>query len=132
MSAELPLQQAVFTRLNGDATLGTLIDGVYDHVPDKTQPAYVVIGDDALNEWGTMGTNGANAEITVHTWTQGTGFKGAKTIMARIYLLLHKYNLSVSGYTTAGMLAEFSDVFKEADNRTNHGVQRFRIWLREV
>lgn len=131
MAADLPLQKAVFARLNGDATLGALITGVYDHVPDNTPEPFVVIGDDDLDEWGTMGTNGGIAQVTVHTWTTGTALAPCKTIMAQIYLLLHKHSLSVSGYNTAGCLSEFSSVFKEADNRTIHGVQRFRVWLRE-
>lgn len=131
MPADLPLQKALFSLLTGDATLTGLVTGVYDHVPDNTPEPYVVIGDDDIDEWATMGTNGGNAEVTIHTWTTGSELAPCKTIMARIYDLVHKASLSVSGYNTAGCLSEFSATFKEADNRTMHGVQRFRVWLRE-
>lgn len=132
MGVEVEVQTAVYTRLNGDATLGAAINGVYDHVPDNSAAPYVVIGDDDLDSWLTMGTNGFNGTLTVHTWTEGTGMKECKTIMGLIYGLLHKYNLSVSGYNTAGLLMVNTNAFKEADNRTFHGVQQFQVWLRST
>jgi hypothetical protein len=39
------LQEALYTRLNDDSTLGALITGVYDGVPADTTLPTVVIGE---------------------------------------------------------------------------------------
>ena len=46
--------------------------------------------------------------------------------MARIYALLHESNLSVTGASLVNLRFEFSDVIKENDGLTMHGLQRFR------
>jgi hypothetical protein len=46
--------------------------------------------------------------------------------MSRIYALLHESSLSVSGASLVNLRFEFSDVIKENDGLTSHGLQRFR------
>jgi len=131
VSAEAALQTAIYTVLSADSTISGAGVGVYDYPPDNTSAPYITIGDDSHDIWDTMGTDGAEVEAQVHTWDEGEGFKDCKTYMGYIKDALHKQALSVTGYTHIHTRCELSQVFREADGRTNHGVQRFRIWLRK-
>lgn len=120
------IQTAVYTVLNGDSTLGALVNGVYDFVPSGTNPPYVTIGDDTMNWDGTMTVDWQDATLTIHSWAYGEGRKSCKDIMSAVYDALHKVSLSVTGKTHVSTLFEFADIFQE-DDGIYHGVQRFRV-----
>lgn len=125
MNAELDIQKAVF------AKLGTLTVPVYDAVPDNAKPPYVVIGDDTLAPFDTDGASGFEATISIHTWSTYRGRKEIKEMQGAIYDLLHRAQLTFSGYTFLGCDSELSESFIDADGVTRHGIQRFRIFIRE-
>jgi hypothetical protein len=127
MSAELEIQKAVFNRLNTSLNVP-----VYDNVPDNAQAPYVVIGDDTLTEYDTFGELGFEATVTIHSWSVYRGRKQVKEIMGSIYDALHRAELTVTGYNLIGCDCEFSETFLESDGVTRHGVQRFRILIREI
>ena len=52
-----------------------------------------------------------------------------KNIMSVVYDILHESSLSVSGASLINMRFEFSDIIKENDGLTTHGVQRFRVFV---
>ena len=52
-----------------------------------------------------------------------------KNIMSVVYDILHESSLSVSGADLINMRFEFSDIIKENDGLTTHGVQRFRVFV---
>lgn len=125
-----PLQEAVYTRLSGDATLVTTLGAaVYDHVPDSAPFPYVVIGDDTEAPNDTMGVTRRDATITIHSWSQYKGAKQVKEIQARVDALLDRWTPTVTGWTATQMLNEFKESFRDADGKTRHGVQRFRIHI---
>ena len=49
-----------------------------------------------------------------------------KNIMDRIHDLLHDSNLSVTGFNLVNLRFEFSDILRDPDGITRHGVMRFR------
>jgi len=126
MSGELEIQKAVFTRLNNALNVP-----VYDAVPDNAVAPYVVIGDDTLIEFDSDGVNGFEATVTIHTWSIYRGRFEVKNLMGLIYNALHRAELNVQGYNLVGCDCEFSETFLESDGVTRHGVQRFRILIRE-
>lgn len=126
MSAELEIQKAVFTRLNNVLSIP-----VYDNVPDNAQAPYVVVGDDTLVEFDSDGASGFEATVTIHSWSVYRGRTEVKNIMGLIYDALHRAELNVQGYNLLGCDCEFSETFLESDGVTRHGVQRFRILIRE-
>lgn len=126
MSAELEVQKAVY------ATLDTALNiPVYDDVPDNALAPYVVIGDDTFIEFDSDGSSGFEATVTVHSWSTYRGRAQVKTIMGDIYNALHRAEFNVQGYNLVGCDCEFSETFLESDGVTRHGVQRFRILIRE-
>ena len=127
------LQKTIFTTLNSDSTItSTYSATVHDHVPQGTSFPYIVIGEETMtDESSTKDIDFNNFTLTIHIFSRNRGRKEAKQIMARIYELLHNQNLSVTGADHINTRFEFSDVIKENDGLTYHGVQRFRTILHD-
>lgn len=135
MGMETALQQAIYDTLSNDAGVMALATAVYDYVPqpdDAGDPAkfpYVVIGDDTLNAWDTDTTTGADATITVHTWSRFKGRKEVKAIQGAIYAALNRATLPTTGYSFVTCHLVNSDSFVDSDGITQHGVQTFRVLI---
>jgi len=131
----LELQKAIFSKLDGDATLTALATGgIHDHVSqDGTSFPHVAIGEHSATDDSTMGKAGQVVLNNIHIWSRYRGTKETRQIMERIYDLLHKSSLSVAGFSFAGMMHEFSsNVSLDPDGITRHGVMRFRTNINEV
>lgn len=121
------LQSAIYSALNGDNNLtSTLGAGVYDEVLETASYPYVVIGEDNVIEYGTVSDDGGDFTVTIDVWSQYHGGKEAKNIMDRIHTLLHDSSLSVTGFNLVNFRFEFSDIIKDPDGITRHGIMRFR------
>ena len=122
----LALQKTVFDTLDGDSTLQSLVTDVFDFVPENTAFPYVKIGEETATDNGTKTLQGNEHTLVIHTFSRYRGSKETKEIMSRIYALLHESSLSVTGASLVNLRFEFSDVIKENDGLTTHGLQRFR------
>ena len=122
----LALQKTVFDALDTDSTLQSKVTDVYDFVPENTAFPYVKLGEDTVIDNGTKTLQGNEHTLVVHTFSRYRGSKEIKDIMARIYTVLHESSLTVSGASLVNLRFEFSDVLKENDGLTTHGLQRFR------
>ena len=127
------LQKTIFSKLNTDTTIkNTLSATVHDHVPQGTAFPYIVIGEETMtDDESTKDIDFNNFTLTIHVFSRNRGRKEAKNIMARIYELLHTQSLSVTGATHVNTRFEFSDIIREEDGLTYHGVQRFRTILHD-
>tara|TARA_R110002012_G_scaffold272906_1_gene458661 strand:+ start:149 stop:550 length:402 start_codon:yes stop_codon:yes gene_type:complete len=122
----LELQKSIFNALDGDSTLQSLVTDVYDFVPESTAFPYVKVGEETSLDNGTKTLQGNEHTLVIHTFSRYRGSKEVKEIMSRIYALLHESSLSVTGASLVNLRFEFSDVIKENDGFTSHGLQRFR------
>ena len=122
----LELQKSIFNALDGDSTLQNLVTDVYDFVPENTAFPYVKVGEETSLDNGTKTLQGNEQTLVIHTFSRYRGSKEVKEIMSRIYALLHESSLSVTGASLVNLRFEFSDVIKENDGFTSHGLQRFR------
>ena len=123
------LQQTVFNALDQSSTLQNLVTDVYDFVPEGTAFPYVKIGEQTMVDNGTKDKKGSDFTIEVHTFSRYRGSVEIKNIMSVVYDILHESSLSVSGASLVNMRFEFSDIIKENDGLTTHGVQRFRVFV---
>ena len=123
------LQQTVFNALDQSSTLQNLVTDVYDFVPESTAFPYVKIGEQTMVDNGTKDKKGSDFTIEVHTFSRYRGSVEIKNIMSVVYDILHESSLSVSGASLVNMRFEFSDIIKENDGLTTHGVQRFRAFV---
>ena len=124
------LQQAIYAALRADATLQSLISNpvrVFDHVEQESVFPYIVIGETAAVEFDTKDVDGMDQNVTIHTWSQYSGFSEAKQIMSAIVDALDDVVLEVTGHAVPLLRLIFSDTFRDDDGRTHHGVQRFRV-----
>jgi hypothetical protein len=129
MSYETAVQSAVIAALKADAPLTALVSGVFDDVPQGQTYPYVSVGEDVHNEWDTNTTIGSDCSITIHTWSQKRGRKETKAIQAAVYDVLHRAELTFSGYRIISVDFVNSQSFVDADGMTRHGVQTFRVLI---
>ena len=125
----LALQKTVFDALDGDSTLQSLVTDVFDFVPETTAFPYVKVGEETAVDNGTKTLQGNDHTLVIHTFSRYRGSKETKEIMSRIYALLHESSLTVSGASLVNLRFEFSDIIKENDGLTTHGLQRFRAMV---
>lgn len=136
MGFNVEIQKTIYATLTGNAPLMALIKAVYDDVPqskagDDSVYPYISIGEDIANPWNTDTSNGANALITLHSWSAYNGRKETKEIQDAVYNALHRQPLSVSGFSLVTMEFESATSFLDNDGLTRHGVQTFRMILDE-
>ena len=122
----LALQKTIFDALDGDSTLQSLVTDVFDFVPENTAFPYVKVGEETAVDNGTKTLQGNDHTLVIHTFSRYRGSKETKEIMSRIYALLHESSLTVSGAILVNLRFEFSDIIKENDGLTTHGLQRFK------
>lgn len=121
------LQEAVYARLNNDNTLtNTYGAGVYDEVPEGTATPYITLGYGTAIDFSTKDVDGGEFTMQIHVWSEYRGAKECKQIMDRIHELMHNHSLSVTGYNLINLRFEFSDILRDPDGLTRHGIMRFR------
>lgn len=129
------IQQAIYTKLTGNAPLMAAIVGVYDQAPQNIDGAdisafpFVNIGEDTVANWSTNDWSGYEATISVHVWSRYRGFKEAKDIQALIRTALHRTALTVSGSNHVNTEFETQTTVLDNDGVTRHGIQTFRVLL---
>ena len=124
---QFALQTTIYSTLSSDNTLtSTLGAGVYDEVLEGATYPFVSLGEETAVDYSTKDINGGETTINIHIWSQYKGAKETKQIMDRIHDLLHDSNLSVTGFNLINLRYEFSDIMRDPDGVTRHGVMRFR------
>lgn len=141
-----PLQTAIYQRLSGFTALTDLlatfdygagtVAAIYDQVPqvddasDSSDFPYVVIGEWTTTENDTDTDTGFDTTLTIHTWSRQRDYQECQRVMFQVYNALHRYTgLTPTGYGVSGIHQEFSDLMRDPDGITRHGVQRFRIYF---
>ena len=123
------LQESIYSTLNGDSTLGALIQGVFDSVPDGQSLPVVTIGTQSTSDNGTKTLDARDYIFNVDVYSDYRGMKEIKNIQKEIYRLLHESSLSVSGASFVDCRCEFTTDILEDDGITRHGVMRFRAFV---
>jgi len=143
-----PFADALFTRLNADATLAALVPGgIFAGMPESRlvdpilEGAYVFIGHRTLGKRaGAMQREGGNASVTVDVWSAYHGPSEVQDIQSRIRVLLQRQDLPVPGFLLyAGSLmcddeVCFQDYHPDIPQLAAlfHGVQRWVGLLEEL
>ena len=123
---QFQLQSAIYTALNVSAITDTLSCGVFDEVIEGATYPFIALGEETAIDYSTKDLDGGEFTINIHVWSQYKGAKQTKEIMDRIHDLLHDSSLSVSGFNLINLRFEFSDILRDPDGVTRHGVMRFR------
>ena len=123
---QFQLQSSIYSALNVSAITSTLSCGVYDEVIEGNTYPFINIGEDTVIDYGTKDLDGGDFTVNIHIWSQYKGSKETKEIMDKVHDLLHDSNLSVTGFNLINLRFEFSDIMRDTDGVTRHGVMRFR------
>ena len=123
---QFQLQTAIYTALNVSAITTTLGCGVYDEVIEGNTYPFISLGEETTIDYSTMTAVGSETTINIHIWSQYKGSKQTKEIMDKIHDLLHDINLTVTGFNLINLRFEYSDIMRDTDGVTRHGVMRFR------
>ena len=128
-TAGWPLQKAIFAALGVDATLATLIGDpprIYDDPPGEAALPYVQIGDGTESDWGTSTDEGAEHQLTIHVWSRAAGRMEARAVLAAIHGALHDAVLTLESNSLVNLRFALSQVWRESDGETYHGMARYR------
>ena len=123
------LQEALYSRLNEDSTLGALVTGVFDAVPDDTALPIAVIGPSTSTDDATKTLDARDYVFNVDVWSNYRGMKETKNIVKQVYSLLHDSALTVAGASMVNLRCEFTTELREDNGVTRHGVMRFRAFI---
>lgn len=104
---------------------------IFNHVPQgfKNTFPYVVIQSIDIDIIGGDNTEGYNAAITIHSWSDSRDIQELSDVMAQIKLALDRYDLTVANHSVSSLMQEFETVLRDPDEITRHGVQRFRLYF---
>ncbi len=127
--ALLESQKAIYSKLSGDATLGAMISGVFDRVPEQADYPYVTIGDAQWQDWSTQGQGGSEITMTLYAYSRKAGRKESLDILARIYALLHEGTLSMSGQNLIVMRCTQGSVRLMEDGLSYQGALELRLLI---
>lgn len=118
------LQSAIYSILNGDATLDAIIGNnkIFDNVPQDTAYPYVVIGNINVINTGTKTLDGNEYNVDIDIWSEYRGKKEISDAMERIYELLHDTTYSVSGANFVNSQVRSTITLVENDGITRHAV----------
>jgi Protein of unknown function (DUF3168) len=127
-SASWQLQQAVYGLLAANTPLAVLLGGtrIYDDVPQVAPYPHVSLGQTSSLDWGTGTEDGEEHILTLHVWSQSGGRGEAQRIMGAIRDALHTASFAVAGHTLVSLRQQFSDVRRDPDGVTIHGIVRYR------
>jgi Protein of unknown function (DUF3168) len=127
-SASWALQKAIHVALTQAAAITALVGGVriYDDVPRDATFPYVTHGQSVVRDWSTVTDDAHEHLVTLHVWTRGAGRKQAHEILGLIERTLDQQALALDGHTLVSLRHEFSDIRRDADGETWHGLLRLR------
>ncbi len=123
------IQEAVYAVLTASVPLKTYIGNparLYDDAPPGADFPYLTLGQATVTDWSTSSDIGFEHRLTLHAWSRYGGRREVKEIMALVHDLLHDVNLTLTGHRLINFRFVFSDIFRDPDGRTSHGVMRYR------
>jgi len=123
---QFALQSTLYSALNVSAITSTLSCGVYDEVIEGNSYPFITLDEETVTDYSTKNFVGAETTVNIHLWSRYKGSKETKQIMDQVHDLLHDVSLTVTGVNLINLRFEYSDILREPDGITRHGVMRFR------
>lgn len=135
MLADSGLQKAVFDRISTDPQIaqimGQPVAEFFDYVPENTTFPYINYQLVQSVENDTSTEESFETVFALHVWSTKEGTKETNQILQRIYRLFHNRpdNLVLELYKVVNLQFQVSEVLRDPDGATYHGVIRFRAVL---
>lgn len=121
------LQFAINARLLADAALTQLVGGrIFDRVPADAQLPYIQIGEATKSRDHMSCVRSWTLYPSVHVWSDDVGFGEANRIMGAVSECLDGAPLQLATLRLVLLVEYKSQVFRDADGLTSHGVLEFK------
>jgi hypothetical protein len=133
-AALLDVQTAIYNKLKNDATLTSLVTGIFDFVPKSQLMPYIEIGEAIDNVFNTFNRQGRDIVETIYIVSEYEGYKEALTILDRIVTLLDYSTITLTSHSLVYIRYDngATALFEVDNNRTRQVVARFRVIVQEV
>jgi hypothetical protein len=124
------LQRSIYNRLSSDTTLGAVVTGVFDDIPQGTAFPYVQVGQETITDIGGKDYDARSFLINVDIFSRYHGTGQVKQIADIVVGLIHEQSLTVSGQKIVSIRLENSPlIIRDPKDNTRHGVLRFRVLM---
>lgn len=123
---QFAVQEAIYSALNVSAITSDLNCAVVDEATNDQSYPYIALGLGRVDDYSTKDLDGGEYDLNFDIWSQYKGAKECKQIMDKIHDLLHDSSISVSGFNLINLRLDYSDILRDPDGVTRHGVMRFR------
>lgn len=127
-------QKTIYAILTGDSSLMTMVNGVFDHVPDNRNFPFITLQIKPWTDRGSETWEGLGATIQINVWYYhpGAGDLEVQKIQRRIDQLLHDKDICIDGWNIVAFRRTLIDIIVEPDNITLHGIQIFNLMIGEL
>ena len=119
----LEFKKAVFAVLNGDATLLALTS-IHDTAKLDEALPYIDLANISERDWSTKSYTGSEYFPIIHVWAATSTL--VIQIVKRIRTLLDRQDMTVAGENFVLMIHEDTDILRDPDETTIHGIISFR------
>ena len=123
-----PVQAAMYQRMTSDDLLMSMVEGVYDEVPEGAAFPYVAFGgamelaDNAHGQWGRV------TVITLDVWSAYPGFAEVNAITYRLQELFDEQPLPATGCRVVAVRHEFGQTLRDPEKpHLRRATTRFRV-----
>jgi len=128
------IQDAVYDLLVGDATLlaspssGWDFDPVFADVPqgeeaeDSTYYPFISFGPDNTTPFDAKTFTGGRASLQINVWSRAADYTECKQVAERVYTLLHKQPLTISGANHVITYLDSVNFTLDPDGETRRGL----------
>ncbi len=122
----LALQKALVAALKADAPLTAIVAGrIWDQPPAAPAYPYVTLGEDqVLPDRGDC-YEGSDVTLTLHAWSNATGFPEVKRIVAAIRAVLGPDLILEAGTHLVDLTFDEARYLRDPDGTTSHAVLTF-------
>jgi hypothetical protein len=127
-SAGWDLQKSVYATLAANPPLVALLgsDRLYDAVPQNAAFPYVVIDQMQIRDWSTGTEKGFEHAVLLHIWSRYEGRREVYDIGDALREALDGAELGLEGHRLVNFTHQYSDIKRDEDGTTLHGIVRFR------
>ena len=117
MHAALALQSALYSNLVAHDALTSLLGGghVYDNLPRKQKPPYVIFGEATHNDWSTGSDTGMEHFITLNVWSSQNSRKQVLQISDEITSALQISEMDIGGHHLVNFVHEVTEVKRDEE-----------------
>lgn len=127
MDTTTDLQSACFSTLADDPALRALTgpDRVFDRVPERVRPPYVVLGRSTVSDWNTASDDGDAIVFFVHTWSRRHDRQENHAIQDAIRNALED-GVTLADNHLVALRFQLAETRRDRPSGYVHGVLRFR------